>query len=134
MDADMDFEQGGSANALAIFQEEYNAQQRPPPSIEHDRKMLYVDLFVAAPLSTLLTLQSDYDTLQRSRLYPRLHRQPGVLHLLRDEEHPAHLREHLPIGQAAGPRGPARRPRRLSRSPAPGPHLRDAQLWLFVGH
>ncbi|KAI0252384.1 hypothetical protein BJV78DRAFT_1309571 [Lactifluus subvellereus] len=38
MDADMDFEQGGSA--LAVFQEEYNAQQRAPPIIEHDRKML----------------------------------------------------------------------------------------------
>ena len=42
MDADMDFEQGGSADALAIFQEAYNAQQRPPPTINHDRKMLYV--------------------------------------------------------------------------------------------
>jgi hypothetical protein len=41
MDADMDFEQGGSADALAIFQEAYNAQQRPPqPPVEHDRKML----------------------------------------------------------------------------------------------
>ena len=42
MDADMDFEQGGSADALAIFQEAFNAQQRPPPTINHDRKMLYV--------------------------------------------------------------------------------------------
>ena len=36
----MDFEQGGSA--LAVFQEEYNAQQRAPPIVQHDRKMLYV--------------------------------------------------------------------------------------------
>ena len=42
MDADMDFEQGGSADALAIFQEAFNAQQRPPQPVEHDRKMLYV--------------------------------------------------------------------------------------------
>lgn len=40
MDADMDFEQGGSADALAIFQEAFNAQQRPPPTINNDRKML----------------------------------------------------------------------------------------------
>ncbi|KAH8989655.1 elongation factor-2 kinase [Lactarius hatsudake] len=40
MDADMDFEQGGSADALAIFQEAFNAQQHPPPTINHDRKML----------------------------------------------------------------------------------------------
>lgn len=36
----MDFEQGGSADALAIFQEAFNAQQRTPPTINHDRKML----------------------------------------------------------------------------------------------
>jgi hypothetical protein len=42
MDADMDFEQGGSADALAIFQEAFNAQQQPPPTINNDRKMLYV--------------------------------------------------------------------------------------------
>ncbi|KAF8272198.1 elongation factor-2 kinase [Lactarius quietus] len=40
MDADMDFEQGGSADALAIFQEAFNAQQQPPPTINNDRKML----------------------------------------------------------------------------------------------
>jgi hypothetical protein len=40
MDADMDFEQGGSADALAIFQEAYNAQQHPSPTVNHDRKML----------------------------------------------------------------------------------------------
>jgi hypothetical protein len=38
----MNFEQGGSVDALAIFQEEYNAQQRPTPPVEPDRKMLYV--------------------------------------------------------------------------------------------
>jgi len=36
----MDFEQGGSADALAIFQEAFNAQQQPPPTINNDRKML----------------------------------------------------------------------------------------------
>ena len=36
----MNFEQGG--DALAIFQEAYNAQQQPAPPIEPDRKMLYV--------------------------------------------------------------------------------------------
>ena len=41
---DMDFEQGGSADALAIFQEAYNDQKRPAPPVEHDRKMLYVHL------------------------------------------------------------------------------------------
>jgi len=35
---DMDFEQGG--DALAIFQEAFNAQQRPAPPVENDRKML----------------------------------------------------------------------------------------------
>lgn len=40
MDSNMNFEQGGSADALAIFQEEYNAQQRPTPPVEPDRKML----------------------------------------------------------------------------------------------
>ncbi|KAI9510603.1 elongation factor-2 kinase [Russula earlei] len=39
MDSDMDLEQGTSADALAIFQEAYDAQQRPP-TLEHDRKML----------------------------------------------------------------------------------------------
>ena len=39
---DMDFEQGASADALAIFQEAYNAQQKPAPPVEIDRKMLYV--------------------------------------------------------------------------------------------
>ena len=38
----MDLEQGGSADALAIFQEAFNAQQRAPPTINNDRKMLYV--------------------------------------------------------------------------------------------
>jgi len=42
MDADMDFEQGRSADALAIFQEAFNAQQGPPQPVEQDRKMLYV--------------------------------------------------------------------------------------------
>jgi hypothetical protein len=37
---DMDFEQGG--DALAIFQEAFNAQQHPAPPVENDRKMLYV--------------------------------------------------------------------------------------------
>ncbi|KAI0004589.1 elongation factor-2 kinase [Russula compacta] len=40
MDTDMDFEQGASADALAIFQEAYNAQQHPLPPTENDRKML----------------------------------------------------------------------------------------------
>ncbi|KAI0304487.1 hypothetical protein B0F90DRAFT_1262743 [Multifurca ochricompacta] len=40
MDTDMDFEQGGSTDALAIFQEAFNAQQHPPPIIGHDGKML----------------------------------------------------------------------------------------------
>ena len=39
---------------------------------------------------------------------------------------------HLPIWQAAGPRGPARRLHRLSISPTVGPHLRDAQIWLLI--
>jgi hypothetical protein len=37
---DMDFEQGG--DALAIFQEAFNAQQHPAAPVENDRKMLYV--------------------------------------------------------------------------------------------
>lgn len=62
MDADMDFEQGGSADALAIFQEEFNAQQRPTPPVEHDRKMLYVQSLRRGPIcSTVLTPQSDLD-------------------------------------------------------------------------
>ena len=55
----MDFEQGGSADALAIFQEEYNAQQRPPPSIEHDRKMLYVFCLLCLRFNRTMTLCSD---------------------------------------------------------------------------
>ncbi len=42
----MNFQQGGSADALAIFQEAYNAQQRPAP-VDPDHKMLYVHLSFA---------------------------------------------------------------------------------------
>jgi len=42
MDPNMNSEQGASVDALAIFQEEFNAQQRPTPPVEPDRKMLYV--------------------------------------------------------------------------------------------
>ena len=111
MDTDMDFEQGGSADALAIFQEAFNAQQHPLPPTENDRKMLYVHPLLRGHFCSP---SSRNVTLQRSRLCARLHWQPRVLHLLRDEEHPTHLRQYLSIGQAAGPRGPARRPRRLS--------------------
>jgi hypothetical protein len=79
MDTDMEFEQGGSADALAIFQEAFNAQQRPAPSVGHDRKMLYVDLFVTAPPSAPAPAYSpnrtsNYTTMQRPRLCARLHR------------------------------------------------------------
>ncbi len=47
MDSNMDFEQGGSVDALAIFQEAYNAQQRPTPPVGPDHKMLYVHLSFA---------------------------------------------------------------------------------------
>lgn|SRR6266404_3514234 len=69
---------------------------------------------------------------QRSRLCPRLHRQSGVLHFVCDKKHPAHLRKHLSIGQVAISRGPARRSRRLSRSPTAGSYLRNTQFWFFV--
>jgi hypothetical protein len=132
MDADMDFEQGG--DALAIFQEAFNAQQRAPPTINNDRKMLYVHPL--PPLIPLIPFNLNvFDRLslsQRSRLCSGLHRQPGILHFVRDKKHPAHLREHLSIGQATIPRGPARRPRRLSRSPTAGPHLHHTQFWFFV--
>ena len=93
MDADMDFEQGGSADALAIFQEAFNAQQRPPPTINHDRKMLYVHpLPSLVPLIPLNPNVFDRPSLsQRSRLRSRLHRQPGILHFIRDKKHPTYL-------------------------------------------
>ncbi|KAI0269743.1 hypothetical protein BC834DRAFT_863137 [Gloeopeniophorella convolvens] len=40
MDTDMDFEAGSSANALAVFQEAFDAQQHAPPPAEPHRKML----------------------------------------------------------------------------------------------
>lgn len=134
MDADMDLEQGGSADALAIFQEAFNAQQRAPPTINNDRKMLYVHHL--PPLIPLILFNlNTFDPLslsQRSRFCSRLHRQPGILHFICNKKHPAHLREHLSIGQVAIPRGPARRPRSLSRSPTAGPHLHHTQFWFFV--
>jgi hypothetical protein len=49
----MNFEQGGSVDALAIFQEEFNAQQRPTPPVEPDRKMLYVHHLISSLALTL---------------------------------------------------------------------------------